>query len=187
MVCVPLILLTPLYITFSTALIHDLSPQIQDENLIHVSSDCGTDSACMSFDAFTEHPYSWMLFYAHHTQTSASNYKSRIINAFHQVCQGFRHTNLTCSIVDIVRDESLVRQYIDPKTAPAHLFFKRSHPQQLPQDHVAKLMKSPGDVRAMKWHVQEMWETALRDDERLAEKKKQKKKKKEKKKASVEL
>eukprot|EP00405_Crypthecodinium_cohnii_P037668 CAMPEP_0206546618 /NCGR_PEP_ID=MMETSP0325_2-20121206/12817_1 /ASSEMBLY_ACC=CAM_ASM_000347 /TAXON_ID=2866 /ORGANISM="Crypthecodinium cohnii, Strain Seligo" /LENGTH=412 /DNA_ID=CAMNT_0054045785 /DNA_START=334 /DNA_END=1569 /DNA_ORIENTATION=+ len=83
-------------------------------------------------------------------------YKQSIIDGFHAVCNDLSWSRVVCAAVDMVDDKAYALQYIDPKTAPAHIVVQNGQPLQLQKHHLERLMSRPGDKESILWHLHDI-------------------------------
>eukprot|EP00971_Amphidinium_carterae_P167393 3316803-Amphidinium_carterae.2 len=145
-------LLLPLHASARSIL--DFPYEVRHNNVVRLSKQ--TCSDCATMDSFyRDNELVFLLFYER-ALVHQHQYKTAIVAGFHDACKELSWSRVACGVVDMVDDKDYAEQYIDPKTAPAHILVQKGQPIQMPKDHVTKLMKKPGDKDVMLWHVRKL-------------------------------
>eukprot|EP00929_Paragymnodinium_shiwhaense_P020729 TRINITY_DN13718_c0_g1_i1.p1 TRINITY_DN13718_c0_g1~~TRINITY_DN13718_c0_g1_i1.p1 ORF type:complete len:338 (-),score=78.71 TRINITY_DN13718_c0_g1_i1:174-1187(-) len=136
----------------------DHSLEVRRANTVRISQEkC---SECVELQPFLKaNRLAFVLFYERPTH-GINSYKQAIIEGWHESCESLKFSRVACGKVDILNDKGYAEIFIDPKTVPAHIIFKDGEPQMMEKHHLEKVMKKPGDVEAMMWHLRDI----LRDE-----------------------
>lgn len=128
--------------------------EVRQRNVVRVSHVACEECATLD-DFYKGNSIVFLLFYER-ALVGKHHYKQSIISAFHSACEDLRWSHVVCGAVDMVEDKAYAQQYIDPKTAPAHILARDGTPIQMQKRHIDKLMAQPGDKAAIMWHLRDL-------------------------------